>query len=197
MPASSRWRHARRRARLALLAALAVAPAAEAVTFERFDVDVRDGEFYNFAQVLVDAPRSAVYRVATDYAGYQRLNDGVRESRVLAPDAAGHARRRIVFETCILFFCRTMRMEEVITRLPTGDLYLRIDPAASDFSSGWSRWEFVAVAPGTTRITYTATRRPAFWIPPLASRWIIRHQLRREIEETMMRIEHIARDEKL
>ena len=92
--------------------------------------------------VLIDAPRTKVLALATDFAHLSRLSDAITESSVLWDHGPHDIRRRMVLQTCILIFCFTADLVEDVDEDGNGTITTTVVPAQSDFSSGVSVWRF-------------------------------------------------------
>lgn len=178
-----------------MIGGLALAVAAAPTTageIEQAEVSFRDGRYSVTAVLKLDAPAEAVRGVATDHDRLYRLSDTFAESKLLERYDAQHAKRRIRVHTCVLIFCFDFVMTERVEELDNGDIVTTIIPEESDFREGWSRWEIRPSGPATTILRFETHRAPDFWIPPLIGPWIVKQKVRKELLESILRIEDLA-----
>ncbi|MEJ2059407.1 MAG: SRPBCC family protein [Gammaproteobacteria bacterium] len=150
------------------------------------------GEYRIEARVRVDAPVDAVRATLTDYRHLSDINPDIRESRVLPSPAPGVTRVQTLVHACAFFYCVDMKRIEDVQQLPGGSLVSTMVPDHTSFKSGQTFWGLRPL--GTqTDVTYRASMRPAFWIPPLIGPAVVRSNLRREMRESFERLESIAR----
>lgn len=174
---------------MALVLAAATAAAGE---IEQAEVRFRDGRYSVTAVLKLAAPAEAVRAVATDHDHLYRLSDTFQESVLLERYDAHHAKRRIRVHTCVLIFCFDFVMTERVEELDDGDIVTSIIPEESDFRAGWSRWEIRPRGPDATTLRFETEREPNFWIPPLIGPWIVKQKVRKELLESILRIEELA-----
>ena len=140
---------------------------------------------------FIKADFITVRRIATDYDQLHRLSDAIIASRVLPGNEPGTVRRELVTETCRLLFCfEATLVEDVET---TGQVLITtlIVPEQSDFSYGRSYWHLSPESGGTV-LDFKSIMEPAFWIPPFIGPWLIRKQMRDEVQEIIINIEKQA-----
>lgn len=166
----------------------AVAMAAE---IEFLNVD-RDGKQLKVDSVmLINAPRPLVFAALSDYASFSELSDRYKQSRFIEPAADGTPRIYTEVEGCVWFFCRTVERYARLELTPDENIIATVEPENSDFKSGREQWLLEEV-PGGTRVTYTHTMQPDFWIPPLLGVWAIRRALESDAMSAANRIEALA-----
>jgi hypothetical protein len=66
-----------------------------------------------------------------------------------------------------------------------------VEPEQSDFKAGREQW-LLEDDPVGTRVSYTHTMQPDFWIPPLLGVWGIRRALEADALSAANRIEALA-----
>lgn len=164
--------------------ALATSP--EQVTVER------DGDAYRVRMsVELAAPADRIRSLLTDYAHLERINPAVVGSEVLGEPAPGVTRVRTRIKSCVWFFCRQIELVEDLHTAPDGVLKARIVAELSDMRAGSADWE-IRAAGDRTRLTYTSTMEPAFWVPPLIGPRAIVKNLRRNLARTADNLERLA-----
>lgn len=183
---------AARRWTLALLCALALS--ASAAVQEQADIRFH-GRTYGYTFVaLLDGPADAVRAVITDFDRQYRVNDNIRESRVLERYANGESKRRLLLRHCILVFCFDLDFVEHV-RVSADEIVTTIIPAESTFTDGVARWHIQTVDATHTRISVTAEQTPRFWIPPVIGPIMLKHVFMTEVAETCANIERLAQAE--
>lgn len=173
----------------ALLALAAVAPA-DAATVLETQVSHSDNVYRIRFAVVIDAPLERVRAVMTDFAQLTKLTDTLIESEVLTR-SAGKQRIRVVFRTCVLFFCKQMRKTEDVETLSNGDIVTVAVPAESDFHRAEARWHLAGDAVAT-RVEYDAEMEPRFFVPPLIGPALVKSKIRRELIATAGNLERLA-----
>jgi hypothetical protein len=178
---------------LIAIAGIAVALPARAGVIERVEAGHARGLYTVHASAVIDVPLDAVWAIATDHDGLYRLSKTITASRLIERHRETGVKRRIDVHTCILLFCVDFVMTELVRLPDKGDIMTSIVPEESDFSSGESHWRMTAIDDSRTRIELQSSRAPRFWIPPLIGPLIIKQKMRREMTESILRIEDLAR----
>lgn len=149
----------------------------------------RDG-YHLKAQGTIDAPREAVWRVLTDYAGLYRVSPRIVESELVAvsPDGVSHVRTRN--RLCFLAFCRELRHLQHIRELGYGHFESQSVPEQSDLSRGYARWRLRDQEELTRLdIDFRFAMDSYSWVPSFVSRLVARSALRADAEELIAGIE--------
>ena len=167
------------------------APASIAGVVEHAAVDQADGRYSLDLVMRIDSEPAAVYELVTNYAGLERISDTIIESEVIT--AAAGIRRRLVTETCIWFYCFKATMVEDVRETDDRAILTTIVPTQSDYRYGESRWQVSAAETGT-RIHYTTTLEPDFWVPPVIGPWLMKQKMQSEAKRTLLAIERLTRD---
>lgn len=150
-----------------------------------------DGRYMVKFNVRIDADKATVRRHLTDYARYTRLSDSIRESRVIAIHSPDRARVAVTLDSCILVFCKTLRIVREVETRANGDLVTVVDPKESDFRYAHERWQIIGDGTGT-RLVYDAELVPSFYVPPLIGPWLIKYRIRQELWTMAERLEQLA-----
>ena len=159
----------------------------------------RDGErFLIGMHISVDAPAAAVFRALQDYAAMARYNPDLLSARV-EPTARPHRVRLFTtIHTCVLFYCKTMHQEQIMTatsRPDGGTLEADLVAHGGDFRGGHGLW-IVGPCPGDRAMTCVDVQIelvPAFWVPPVIGPWVIRRKMVEEARRTSAGLEQMAR----
>ena len=178
-----------RAAACALWTLAAVAPARAATILET-QVSHSDNVYRIRFAVLIDAPVARVRAVMTDFAQLTKLTDTLIESEVISR-SAGKQRIRVVFRTCVLFFCKQMRKTEDVETLSDGDIVTVAVPEESDFHRAEARWRLAGDG-ASTRVEYDAEMEPRFFVPPLIGPALVKSKIRRELIATVANLERLA-----
>ncbi len=151
-------------------------------------VEVDHGRYHVFGQSRIDASPEFIYATLMDYDNFHKLADGIADTCFLPPDEAGQLLAYTRFESCVLFFCKTVEKTEHIDGNPNNAIHARAIPQISDFIFNESSWQ-IEKAGDQTLLTYEAEFETKFWIPPLIGPWAVRRKLTRTAELIGMRIE--------
>lgn len=175
-----------------MVIALVVTPApAIGLELLQFDVDVRDGRYHVYGQSRIEAGSELVYSVLMDYDNFHKLASGIAETYYLPPDDAGRLEAYTRFETCILFFCRSVEKVERIVATPGARIDVEAIPEHSDFVIFESSW-IIEQETGTTKLTFQAQFEADFWVPPLIGPWAVKRKLANTAELIGTRVEFLS-----
>jgi Polyketide cyclase / dehydrase and lipid transport len=176
----------------ALLAIGLLAPAfVSAATIVRTEATHDDGRYRVSFEVVLDAERSRIWRIMTDYEHLTRVSKVIVESRLLKSASADRPRVAVTMHACVLIFCKTIKKVVDIQVWPQTEIKVTGDPALSDFSYSVERWRVVAEG-AKTRLFYDAEMEPDFFIPPLIGPWLVKSFMQREIKATAIQVEALA-----
>lgn len=157
----------------------------------RLSVEYENREFIVTAELVLRAPRSAVFRVLSDYPGWVRLNRNITDSAVLPPKIGGQVRVRSSTRACLLFLCRDIVQAQAVTLHDDSELVAVTDPEADNLRQGWVRWR-LSDRGSSTYVRLDARLAPDFWLPPLIGPWSVRSVLRGQVLETAVNLERLA-----
>ena len=148
----------------------------------------RDGNSYSLSiTARVEATPAQVYRSITDFSNLPAINPSIEEGSVLENE--GNRRRvRSVIKVCILVFCKRVERVQDVFLIDAHTVVAVIVPGAGDFRAGKARWN-ISTDDGATRLLFSETFEPDFWVPPVIGPWLIERKLVREVAETAMYIE--------
>ena len=148
------------------------------------EVTRSEGNIYQLQlQFTAHGSSKRVLAILTDYNYLTRLNPLIVSSKVLPTDALDIDRVEIVTRGCMLFFCKTVRRVEDVTIANEQLIKSTIVPSLSDFKSGHTLWTF-APRGARTKVNYTATLIPDFWLPPFIGPYTLKKQIRKQLEHT-------------
>jgi hypothetical protein len=176
----------------AALALLLAAPTPRAESLLALDVTHADGRYRLRADMLIDAPATAVRARLTDYENLTALNPSIRRSSVVAAKPPYAARVTTLIEACVQVLCRTLRRTEDVRETP-GQLLAVIVPAQSDFSAGRTEWRLVPRGDDAVLVEYRATLTPSFAVPPVVGAALVRQGMERELRTLLRNLERLAR----
>ncbi len=155
----------------------------------------RDGDnFLIQLEMQIEAPHDRVYQLLTDYDHLQQLSETIVESRRLSGQGK-QTRIEVISESCVLFYCRTIRQVQTATELGRGYLKLIDDEQQSDFPYGRTLWHITAASNGLTRVTMSADLQPRFWVPPIIGTALFKHKLLKESTALINNLEQRANHE--
>jgi hypothetical protein len=146
--------------------------------------------------VAINAAPQAVFRALQDYEAMLRYNPDLRAVRVEPTSEANRVRLSTTIHTCVLFFCKTMQQEQVMTSSSDGNggvLQSELSPENGAFR-GSGRW---TVTPCRTDSLSSCmdvhlVLVPEFWVPPVLGPWLIRRKMNEEAQRSSAGIEVVA-----
>jgi hypothetical protein len=149
-----------------------------------------DGVYRLSADVVIDAPATAVHDRLTDYANLTALNPSILRSEVLEAPATFDARVRTLIKACVLVYCQTLKRVEDVRASPD-QLLAVIVPEQGNFSAGRTQW---LLEPRGTQVLvrYRAELVPDFTLPPVIGTTLVRQALARELRTVLERLQRLA-----
>lgn len=179
--------------RLLLLGLGLIGPiSATALEITRLDVDQHGRRFEVRAESLMAAPPDFVYAALADYDNFHRLAGGLAETRWLEPPQAGEGLAYTRIDSCVLFFCKVIERVERVILEPGLSLRTEALPERSDFRVYQTNWQLQADGE-STRLLFSATMEPDFWLPPVIGKWALRRKLERSARMIGERVEWLHR----
>jgi hypothetical protein len=153
-------------------------------------VSHEDGVYRLSADVVIDAPATAVHDRLTDYANLTALNPSILRNEVLEAPATFDARVRTLIKACVLVYCQTLKRVEDVRASPD-QLLAVIVPEQGNFSAGRTQW---LLEPRGTQVLvrYRAELVPDFTLPPVIGTTLVRQALARELRTVLERLERLA-----
>lgn len=140
----------------------------------------------------VNAGQEDLLALLTDYENFHQLSAVMADSGIVEDAPEDTTRRRIVVETCIVFFCFKVVMVEDVELFPEGRLVAVMVPEQSDFKHGRAEWDVKPLGPNRSEIIYSFSLQPDFWVPPVIGPFLLKRKMISEARETMLRMETLA-----
>ncbi len=181
-----------------VLVLLCLAPEAHAARVVSVHVRRAGRQILIRMHITVDAPPRAVFQALQDYAALPRYEPVIRALQVVPTAQPNRVRLYATIHACVLFFCKTMRQEQIMTataRADGGVVRSRLVPRGSDFRRGHGRWTVEPCPRGGAPacLSVRLAMVPSFWVPPLIGPWIIRRKVYEEARRASVGLERIAR----
>jgi hypothetical protein len=155
---------------------------------ERADARYQDKEFRVELELVLNAPADRIEAVLRDYASYPSLDASILEARVLDRPSADTAMLYTKLRACSGgLFCRTVNRVERVQE-SSMDLLAVVVPERSDVLSGSTHTQLQTVA-GGTRIRYTTSVAPKFWLPGFLARPLMLRTLREASLDLFRKVE--------
>jgi ribosome-associated toxin RatA of RatAB toxin-antitoxin module len=169
------------------LPAFAAVDKALEVTVKRVDSE-DDGKVYQIsASGAVQAAPAAVWKILTDYERMHEFVPDMRASRVLARVGG-----KVVVEQFgtahVLFIKRDIHLIVQVTETPMSVIDIAL--VTGDMKVYHCRWELVPVPEtGGTRIVYSGTLVPKFYVPGMLGANFIRSDIERMMAAVLTRLD--------
>jgi hypothetical protein len=175
---------------LALLS-MGVSGSLRAMEIVEADSQYRDRHYHLRLILVLDAPPDKVQAVLRDYANYPRLDARILEASVTGRPGQGELFLYTKLRACFGVICRNVKRVE---RVHEGENDLRaiVMPDLSDANSGETHTQLTALD-GRTRVSYTTSIVPGFWIPSVIGRPLMLRTLRDASVDLFSKVEQRAR----
>lgn len=157
------------------------------------DVTLNDNTYTMKIDIWVARPKEKVFQVITDYPNLDKVNDAVKESKVIERYNENHVKLWNIAEVCVLFYCKNIRLlQNVIHSHENGVSILQatVFPKHSSFKYGTTLVELREHNAGT-QVNILAKVVPKFWVPPYIGAWILEWKLGHEAKETLHNVERL------
>ncbi len=164
---------------------------ARAVQSTLLEVERQGSAYALYAEMVVDAPPGAVYRLLSDYDRLEQLSTLVKEAELLDSPAEHHHRVHTVAELCVLIFCGEVDQVQDVYEVPGREILALTVPEQSNLEEGVIHWRLQPTESGTRLSVYTRLV-PDFWVPPLIGPWAVKRALSSQVVETAENIERLA-----
>jgi hypothetical protein len=163
-----------RLARCALAIASLWAGAACAFEIEHSETRYADRRYQCELTVRLDAPLDKVEAILRDYENYPSLDARIMKARIIERPSPDVAMLETTLRVCLGWFCRNVdRLERVEESQHA--LTAKADPGRSDVKFGETHLQLAPGEDGGTRVRYSTSITPAFWIPTaVGRRWMLR-----------------------
>jgi len=177
-----------RSAILLLIITLGSMTTATAMQTQDIHTEYVKGEYRLTMNVTLAAPADRVQAVLRDYAHYHALDSRILDARVIQHPQPNQVQLFTRIRVCFSFLCRNVDRLELVEEQPW-ELLATVIPDKSDAERGSTRTELIPDGK-FTRIQYTTSIVPKFWVPALFGRNIMLHTLR---DATLSMFEHIEK----
>ncbi|NKB36402.1 MAG: hypothetical protein GKR93_04425 [Gammaproteobacteria bacterium] len=175
---------------IVLLFALTSVSAGE---IESVDVKHHQGVYTLDLSVVLSSGFQAVYDILIDHEDLHRISDVLVETNLITEPGSPSKRRRLVTETCILFFCFAAVMVEDV-RITDDRIATKIIPLLSDYRSGQTIWQIAPGGDDSSRVNLHVELEPAFWVPPVIGPYVMKKKMESEARKTIHNIEALAQN---
>ena len=176
------------------LGLLFAANAAVGATFDQLQVTQHNDSYQIQGVVHLDAAPSQVYAELIDFQRLPEINSSVRVSDVLEVINAHSQLVYTEIRDCVLIFCRTIKQVQRFTEPDPQDIVAVTVPGYGNVKRGMNAWHLQADGSGT-RLSWTASCEPDFWVPPFIGPQTIEAKLRSQALESMQTIERLAQEQ--
>ena len=151
------------------------------------------GNDYRLDLVMqVEVGREGIVALLTDHENFKQLSEVMIESGLVQDAPEDKTRRRLVVETCIVFFCFKVVMVEDLELFPDGRLLAYMVPEESDFKYGRTEWQIEPLGPARSEINYSFHLQPDFWVPPAIGPFFIKRKMIKEAQVSILKMERLA-----
>lgn len=140
----------------------------------------------------VEAGREGIVALLMDHENFQQLSEVMIESGLVQDAPEDKTRRRLVVETCIVFFCFRVVMVEDLELFPDGRLLAYMVPEESDFKYGRTEWQIEPLGPARSEINYSFHLQPDFWVPPAIGPFFMKRKMIKEAQVSILKMERLA-----
>ena len=140
----------------------------------------------------VEAGQQGILALLMDHENFHELSDVMIESGLVQDAPEDKTRRRIVVETCIVFFCFKVVMVEDLEQFSDGRILAIMVPEESDFKYGRTEWQIEPLGPSRSEFKYRFQLQPDFWVPPAIGPFILKRKMVSEAQDSILRMESLA-----
>jgi hypothetical protein len=146
--------------------------------------------------IAIDAAPPDVFRALRDYAAMPRYNPDLVAVRIEPTSEPNRVRLFTTVHLCVLFFCRTMHQEQLMTATANatgGILQAELIPQDGAFK-GLGHWAVNPCRDDRPQSCVDAQIElvPVFWVPPVIGPWLIRKKMYEEAERSSAGLEQVA-----
>lgn len=161
---------------------------AHAMDTDSINASYVDGEYRLTMKATLNARAERVAAVLRDYAQYKELDSRILDAHVITHPKPNEVELFTRIRVCFTLLCRNVDRTELVEEQPL-ELLATVIPDKSDAKRGSTHT--VLIAEGDhTRVQYTTTIVPKFWVPALFGHSIMLHTLR---SATLNMFEHIEK----
>jgi len=190
----------------------------QAATVTYADV-VRKGKvFYLDSTLEVNAPKSDMFKLLTDYNRMQYFSSGFVDSKHYPVNKEGVEKVYLHLKGCVAFFCRHVKKMEQLEMVGQESIKTSLIPEESyNVKKIESTWELsdvqIPIVDGVvlssetdvktledkkvvymqgTKIRYRMEFQPGFWVPPVIGGYLVKKSLVADGEQILNRMEKYA-----
>jgi len=146
------------------------------------------GEYRLVMDISLAARADRVEQILRDYAQYKALDSRILDAHIVQRPQPNVVQLFTRIRVCFSFLCRNVDRVESVEERPL-ELLATVIPDKSDAERGSTH--AVLLAEGDhTRVQYTSSIVPKFWVPALFGRNMMLHTLR---DATLSMFEHIEK----
>ena len=152
-----------------------------------------EGNDYTLDLVMqIEAGREEIVALLMDHDNFKQLSEIMIESGLVQDAPEDKTRRRLVVETCIVFFCFRAVMVEDLEQFSDGRILAIMVPEESDFKYGRTEWQIEPLGPARSEINYSFHLQPDFWVPPAIGPFILKRKMIKEAQVSILKMENLA-----
>ena len=140
----------------------------------------------------VEAARDGLIALLMDHENFKELSEVMIESGLVQDAPEDKTRRRLVVETCIVFFCFKVVMVEDLEQFSDGRILAIMVPEESDFKYGRTEWLIEPLGPDRCKINYRFQLQPDFWVPPAIGPFFLKRKMVTEARDSILRMESLV-----
>lgn len=156
-------------------------------------VSYKNGVYEAWLEMQIAAPSKIVYALFTDFNQLTQLSDSITHSRLVSGSSPEYT-VEIKSTNCALFFCIKLKQLQHVLELGDGHILVDDIKGKSDFKFSNTLWHIRTHKKGT-RVSFSTSLEPDFWLPPLLGPWIFKDQLIEETRAMIERLEKLAKNE--
>jgi len=176
---------------LFIIMALCFINSAQAMTVKHTDIRHQNGRYYVHFNVLINADKHTVSTLMDDYNSWPQWSSVVNKVTILKQTDARTSLVKLKLNSCLLFFCKSLKKLQTVTRIAPGHLVTITTKGNKDFRYAREVWHASAEG-GNTRLVYDAVMEPDFFVPPLMGRWLISSRIRKALQQSIAKLEQMA-----
>lgn len=162
-----------------------------AMTVKHTDIRYQDGRYYVQFNVLINADKHTVAGLMDDYSRWPQWSSVVKKVTVIKQTDARTTLVKLKLNSCLLFFCKSLKKLQTVTRVAPGHLITLTTKDNKDFHYAREVW-YASAEGGDTRLIYDAVMEPDFFVPPLVGRWLISSRIRKALQQSIVKLEQLA-----
>ncbi|MBF0187764.1 MAG: SRPBCC family protein [Magnetococcales bacterium] len=163
---------------------------AHAAQFVHAEVSEKDDTYTTRAEAVITARPDQIRAVLTDYENLNVLSPTIQHSVVLDRTSLDITSVKVQLYTCAFVACSRKFVVQDYTEHDQ-EVRMTVHPGSGGFRFGRAAWRWKQEG-DKTRVFFSSTMRPDFWLPPLVGTSIVKEKMREEVLETVKRLEHLS-----